>query len=132
MVGFKKMYILRMITVVGILLIAACGGGLQEEAEDMAANNTQRHKSLIAKSIGKSADSECARLVAIYQAEYDEAMESPFRIPDDVDDPNFPGKAVEALNSDDPEAVPRFWLDVHYEVSKIIDAHEPDINHYCR
>ena len=88
---------------------------IREEAEALQQSNTKRHRALIAKRVQYSHNSVCVDRIDAYQPEYDAVMDQPVILPEEGE-----------------RGVFLFWLHTYYEASKVIDAHEPDINHYCR
>ena len=118
---------MRLVVIIGVMvLLIACGGAgqgetlpesnasIKEEAEALQKKNVERHRALIAKRVQYANSLECANRIDAYQAEYEAAMDR-FDLPE-------AGERGVLLG----------WLNVYYEAAKVIDAHEPDINHYCR
>ena len=112
------------LTVASLLL--SCGGELdedlpesndsiREEGEALQEQTVGRHRALLAKRVQYSHSAGCTSRIDAYQTEYDAVMNQPVDIPEEGE-----------------RGVLLFWLNVYYEAAKVIDAHEPDINHYCR
>ena len=87
---------------------------IKERGEALQESNVERHRALLAKKVQYPDNQLCLSRIEAYQLEYDAVIDRP------VD-----------LSGEGEEAVLRFWLNTYYEASKVVDAHEPDINHYC-
>ena len=88
---------------------------IKEEGEALQGKTIKRHRALIAKRVQFSDSRVCVSRIDTYQAEYEEVMNRPIDLPEESE-----------------RGVLLYWLNTYYEASKIIDTHEPDINHYCR
>ena len=88
---------------------------IKEEGEALQESTVKRHRALIAKKVQFPDSSVCVSRIDTYQAEYEAVMGQPIDLPEEGE-----------------RGVLLFWLNTYYEASKVIDAHESDINHYCR
>lgn len=101
--------------VAGLLLACGPSDDPQVRVDNMYASNVERHRELIAQRVQYAHNHTCLRLIDDYQTEYDAVMNRPL-----------------ILDGEGEEAVLQFWLNTFYEAAKVIDAHEPDINHHCQ
>ena len=88
---------------------------IKEEGEALQESTVKRHRALIVKRVQYSDSSVCVNRIDGYQAEYEAVMNQPI-----------------ILSEEGERGVLLFWLHTYYEAAKVIDAHEADINHYCR
>ena len=88
---------------------------IKKEGEALQERTVTRHRALIAKRVQYSHSLVGVNRIDAYQAEYDAVMNHPIILPEEGE-----------------RGVLLFWLNTYYEAAKVIDAHAPDINHYCR
>ena len=88
---------------------------IKAEGEALQEKTVKRHLALIAKRVQHSHSWVCVNRIDAYEAEYHAVMKQPVDLPEEGE-----------------RGVLLFWLNVYYEAAKVIDAHERDINHYCR
>ena len=95
--------------------VSDSNASIKEEGEALQERTVKRHRALIAKKVQFSDSPVCVRRIDTYQTEYEAVMNRPIDLPEEGE-----------------RGVLLYWLNTYYEASKIIDTHEPDINHYCR